>query len=74
MRIAHGLVYSGRGSAWLERLVRDQEVGGSNPLAPTNSFNTGLTSFNTGLTDAVTNQHSRPDVVLRFPQPVKIAA
>ena len=30
---------SGRGSAWLERLVRDQEVGGSNPLAPTNSFN-----------------------------------
>ena len=25
----------GRGSAWLERLVRDQEVGGSNPLAPT---------------------------------------
>ena len=30
---------SGRGSAWLERLVRDQEAGGSNPLAPTNSFN-----------------------------------
>jgi hypothetical protein len=30
---------SGRGSAWLERLVRDQEVGGSNPLAPTISFN-----------------------------------
>src|SRR5262245_20081879 len=33
------LVLSGRGSAWLERLVRDQEVGGSNPLAPTNLFN-----------------------------------
>ena len=32
-------IISGRGSAWLERLVRDQEVGGSNPLAPTNSFN-----------------------------------
>ncbi len=31
---------SGRGSAWLERLVRDQEVGGSNPLAPTNLSNT----------------------------------
>ena len=29
------LTVSGRGSAWLERLVRDQEVGGSNPLAPT---------------------------------------
>jgi hypothetical protein len=26
---------SGRGSVRLERLVRDQEVGGSNPLAPT---------------------------------------
>ena len=25
---------SGRGSAWLERLVRDQEVAGSNPVAP----------------------------------------
>ena len=29
---------SGRGSAWLERLVRDQEAGGSNPLAPTILF------------------------------------
>ena len=28
-------VSSGRGSAWLERLVRDQEVPGSNPGAPT---------------------------------------
>jgi hypothetical protein len=26
---------SGRSEAWLSRLVRDQEVGGSNPLAPT---------------------------------------
>jgi hypothetical protein len=29
---------SGRSAAWLARLVRDQEVGGSNPLAPTNLF------------------------------------
>ena len=29
------LVFSGRSAAWLARLVRDQEVGGSNPLAPT---------------------------------------
>ena len=28
---------AGRGSAWLERDVRDVEVGGSNPLAPTNN-------------------------------------
>jgi hypothetical protein len=34
-----GRMRSGRGSAWLERLVRDQEVGGSNPLAPTILFN-----------------------------------
>jgi hypothetical protein len=27
--------FTGRGSARLERLVRDQEVGGSNPPAPT---------------------------------------
>ena len=33
--IVLGVCRSGRGSAWLERLVRDQEVGGSNPLAPT---------------------------------------
>jgi hypothetical protein len=26
---------AGRGSVWLERLVRDQEVAGSNPVAPT---------------------------------------
>jgi hypothetical protein len=30
---------SGRSAAWLARLVRDQEVGGSNPLAPTIIFN-----------------------------------
>jgi hypothetical protein len=27
---------SGRSAAWLARLVRDQEVEGSNPFAPTN--------------------------------------
>ena len=27
---------SGRSAAWLARLVRDQEVDGSNPFAPTN--------------------------------------
>ena len=30
---------SGRSAAWLARLVRDQEAGGSNPLAPTIFFN-----------------------------------
>jgi hypothetical protein len=31
-------VSSGRSAAWLARLVRDQEAGGSNPLAPTILF------------------------------------
>src|SRR5882762_7046384 len=31
---------SGRSAAWLARLVRDQEVDGSNPFAPTISFGT----------------------------------
>jgi hypothetical protein len=30
---------TGRGSAWLERLVRDQEVAGSNPVAPIREAN-----------------------------------
>src|ERR1700690_3528195 len=34
-----GCLRSGRSAAWLARLVRDQEAGGSNPLAPTNLFN-----------------------------------
>jgi hypothetical protein len=34
-----GCYLSGRSAAWLARLVRDQEAGGSNPLAPTNLFN-----------------------------------
>ena len=29
---------SGRSAAWLARLVRDQEVEGSNPFAPTTFF------------------------------------
>src|ERR1700720_3810552 len=29
---------SGRSAAWLARLVRDQEVDGSNPFAPTTSI------------------------------------
>ena len=33
-------IRSGRSAAWLARLVRDQEVEGSNPFAPTISFRT----------------------------------
>ena len=31
-------IYTGRGSVWLERLVRDQEVDSSNLSAPTKSL------------------------------------
>src|SRR5579883_498236 len=59
-RLADGILESpratsGRGSAWLERLVRDQEVGGSNPLAPTNSFNNLQ-----GLDDQTTHPTAHP--------------
>ena len=33
---ANSATRTGRSSAWLERLVWDQEAGGSNPPAPTN--------------------------------------
>ena len=36
---------TGRGSAWLERLVRDQEVGSSNLPAPTIKKGTSLFPF-----------------------------
>ena len=36
--VAPECVSSGRSAAWLARLVRDQEAGGSNPLAPTILF------------------------------------
>ena len=45
-RYSKSVKLSGRGSAWLERLVRDQEVGGSNPLAPTNLFKNRLYARN----------------------------
>jgi hypothetical protein len=36
---------SGRSAAWLARLVRDQEVDGSNPFAPTTSKPFSLSEF-----------------------------
>src|SRR5271154_5575216 len=42
IRDAPECVSSGRSAAWLARLVRDQEAGGSNPLAPTTLSRTSL--------------------------------
>ena len=37
--LAAGLKDTGRGAAWIARLLGVQEVGGSNPLAPTENLN-----------------------------------
>src|SRR2546426_11548965 len=44
---------SGRSAARLARLVRDQEVGGSNPLAPTDRKSTRLNSSHLVISYAV---------------------
>ena len=50
---------SGCGSAWLERLVWDQEVAGSNPVTPTLC----------GCSSMVEHQPSKLDTWVRFPSP-----
>ena len=50
---------SGCGSVWLERLVWDQEVAGSNPVTPTSC----------GCSSMVEHQPSKLDTWVRFPSP-----
>ena len=50
---------SGCGSAWLERLVWDQEVAGSNPVTP----------ILCGCSSMVEHQPSKLDTWVRFPSP-----
>ena len=50
---------TGCGSAWLERLVWDQEVAGSNPVTPTTC----------GCSSMVEHQPSKLDTWVRFPSP-----
>ena len=50
---------TGCGSAWLERLVWDQEVAGSNPVTPTVC----------GCSSMVEHQPSELDTWVRFPSP-----
>ena len=55
----------GCGSAWLERLVWDQEVAGSNPVTPIIN-----TIFNLcGCSSMVEHQPSKLDTWVRFPSP-----
>ena len=53
---------TGCGSAWLERLVWDQEVAGSNPVTPTVC----------GCSSMVDHQPSKLDTWVRFPSPALI--
>ena len=50
---------TGCGSAWLERLVWDQEVAGSNPVTPSMC----------GCSSMVEHQPSKLDTWVRFPSP-----
>ena len=50
---------TGCGSAWLERLVWDQEVAGSNPVTP----------ITCGCSSMVEPQPSKLDTWVRFPSP-----
>ena len=52
-------LFTGCGSAWLERLVWDQEVAGSNPVTP----------MSCGCSSMVEHQPSKLDTWVRFPSP-----
>ena len=58
---------AGCGSAWLERLVWDQEVAGSNPVTPTEILN--FIKFICGCSSMVEHQPSKLDTWVRFPSP-----
>ena len=60
--MATNKLISGCGSAWLERLVWDQEAAGSNPVTPTVC----------GCSSMVEHQPSKLDTWVRFPSPAFI--
>ncbi len=53
---------AGCGSVWLERLVWDQEVAGSNPVTP-------IVTKTCGCSSMVEHQPSKLDTWVRFPSP-----
>ena len=55
-------IIPGCGSAWLERLVWDQEVAGSNPVTP----------MMRGCSSMVEHQPSKLDTWVRFPSPASL--
>ena len=62
----------GCGSAWLERLVWDQEVAGSNPVTPM-SIPLGVNKILLrGCSSMVEHQPSKLDTWVRFPSPALV--
>ena len=60
---------TGCGSAWLERLVWDQEVAGSNPVTPINIYRFSGRSMICRCGSMVEHQPSKLDTWVRFPSP-----
>ena len=60
--VCSGYKFTGCGSAWLERLVWDQEVAGSNPVTP----------IVCGCSSMVEHQPSKLDTWVRFPSPAYV--
>ena len=61
---------TGCGSVWLERLVWDQEVAGSNPVTPI----TPIKYFFCRCSSMVEHQPSKLDTWVRFPSPAFLFA
>ena len=70
MREQNNAEATGCGSAWLERLVWDQEAAGSNPVTPILVL---YLYFVCGCSSVVEHQPSKLDMWVRFPSPAFVS-